>query len=152
MEEIRGVGRRISKRLNLMGIHNALQLARAHPALIRKNFNVVRREPYAKWTANPVYRLRKCPLLSNKFAAPALLVSASPQRTPCSRRCACTRQERPKSSGESGSSAGVSACLFAPRRMRSTRCFTETAPKKSSPCPRRIRGTLLAWHALLDSE
>jgi len=24
-----------------MGIHNALQLARAHPTLIRKNFNVV---------------------------------------------------------------------------------------------------------------
>lgn len=41
MEEIWGVGRRIGKRLNLMGIHNALQLARAHPALIRKNFNVV---------------------------------------------------------------------------------------------------------------
>lgn len=41
VEEIWGVGRRIGKRLNLMGIHNAQQLARAHPALIRKNFNVV---------------------------------------------------------------------------------------------------------------
>jgi len=41
VEEILGVGRRISKRLNLMVIHNALQLARAHPALIRENFNVV---------------------------------------------------------------------------------------------------------------
>lgn len=33
--------RRIGKRLNLMGIENALKLARAHPALIRKNFGVV---------------------------------------------------------------------------------------------------------------
>lgn len=41
VEEIWGVGRRIGKRLNLMGIENALQLARAHPALIRKNFSVV---------------------------------------------------------------------------------------------------------------
>ncbi|OWS73126.1 DNA polymerase V subunit UmuC, partial [Pantoea sp. VS1] len=41
VEEIWGVGRRISRRLNLMGIENALQLARAHPALIRKNFSVV---------------------------------------------------------------------------------------------------------------
>lgn len=41
VEEIWGVGRRIGKRLNLMGIHNALQLACSHPALIRKNFNVV---------------------------------------------------------------------------------------------------------------
>lgn len=41
VEEIWGVGRRIGKRLNLMGIENALQLSRAHPALIRKNFSVV---------------------------------------------------------------------------------------------------------------
>jgi len=41
VEEIWGVGRRIAKKLNIMGIENALQLSRAHPALIRKNFNVV---------------------------------------------------------------------------------------------------------------
>jgi DNA polymerase V len=41
VEEIWGVGRRIGKRLNLMGIENALQLSRVHPALIRKNFSVV---------------------------------------------------------------------------------------------------------------
>lgn len=41
VEEVWGVGRRIGKRLNLMGISNALQLAHAHPALIRKNFSVV---------------------------------------------------------------------------------------------------------------
>jgi len=41
VEEIWGVGRRISKTLNLMGITTALQLARANPAFIRKNFNVV---------------------------------------------------------------------------------------------------------------
>lgn len=39
--EIWGVGRRIGRRLNLMGIENALQLARTPPALIRKNFSVV---------------------------------------------------------------------------------------------------------------
>ncbi len=37
VEEIWGVGRRISKKLNTMGI----QLARAIPVFIRKNFNVV---------------------------------------------------------------------------------------------------------------
>lgn len=41
VEEIWGVGRRIGKRLNLMGIETALQLARVNPALIRKNFSVV---------------------------------------------------------------------------------------------------------------
>ncbi|HDC1791779.1 TPA: Y-family DNA polymerase [Salmonella enterica] len=41
VEEIWGVGRRISKTLNSMGITTALQLARANPVFIRKNFNVV---------------------------------------------------------------------------------------------------------------
>ena len=41
VEEIWGVGRRISKKLNTMGITTARQLARANPAFIRKNFNVV---------------------------------------------------------------------------------------------------------------
>lgn len=41
VEEVWGVGRRIAKRLNLMGIENALQLSRANPSLIRKNFSVV---------------------------------------------------------------------------------------------------------------
>lgn len=41
VEEVWGVGQRIGKRLNVMGISSALQLARAHPALIRKAFNVV---------------------------------------------------------------------------------------------------------------
>lgn len=41
VEELWGVGRRTGKRLNLMGIDNALQLARVHPALIRKNFSVL---------------------------------------------------------------------------------------------------------------
>ncbi|EDW8497472.1 Y-family DNA polymerase [Salmonella enterica subsp. enterica serovar Enteritidis] len=40
-EEIWGVGRRISRKLSTMGITTALQLARANPAFIRKNFNVV---------------------------------------------------------------------------------------------------------------
>lgn len=41
VEEVWGVGRRLGKRLNLMGIKTALQLAHARPSLIRKNFSVV---------------------------------------------------------------------------------------------------------------
>jgi len=41
VEEIWGVGRRISRKLGTMGIITALQLARANPVFIRKNFNVV---------------------------------------------------------------------------------------------------------------
>ncbi|EBD9258314.1 translesion error-prone DNA polymerase V subunit UmuC [Salmonella enterica] len=41
VDEIWGVDRRISKKLSIMGITTALQLARANPVFIRKNFNVV---------------------------------------------------------------------------------------------------------------
>jgi DNA polymerase V len=41
VEDIWGVGRRIGKRLNLMGINNALQLAQSNPRFIRENFSVV---------------------------------------------------------------------------------------------------------------
>ncbi|EHU6247949.1 Y-family DNA polymerase [Salmonella enterica] len=41
VEEIWRVDRRISKKLGTMGITTALQLARANPVFIRKNFNVV---------------------------------------------------------------------------------------------------------------
>ena len=41
VEEIWGVGRRISRKLSTMGITTALQLARANPVFIRKNFSVV---------------------------------------------------------------------------------------------------------------
>lgn len=41
VEEVWGVGRRISKTLATMGIKTALQLAQANPTFIRRNFNVV---------------------------------------------------------------------------------------------------------------
>lgn len=41
VQEIWGVGSRIARKLNTMGITTALQLARASTAFIRKNFNVV---------------------------------------------------------------------------------------------------------------
>ncbi|HBL7007446.1 TPA: Y-family DNA polymerase [Citrobacter koseri] len=41
VEEIWGVGQRIAKKLNTMGVKTALQLAQANPVFIRKNFNVV---------------------------------------------------------------------------------------------------------------
>lgn len=40
VEEIWGVGRRISKKLDTMGTSTALQLSHADPTFIRKNFNV----------------------------------------------------------------------------------------------------------------
>ncbi|MBY6260070.1 translesion error-prone DNA polymerase V subunit UmuC [Phytobacter diazotrophicus] len=41
VQEVWGVGSRIAKKLNTMGITTALQLARSNPAFIRRNFSVV---------------------------------------------------------------------------------------------------------------
>lgn len=41
VEEVWGVGRRIAKKLNGMGITTALEFSRANPAMIRKHFSVV---------------------------------------------------------------------------------------------------------------
>jgi DNA polymerase V len=41
VEEVWGVGQRIAKKLNAMGITTALQLAQANPTFIRKNFSIV---------------------------------------------------------------------------------------------------------------
>ncbi|WP_226571143.1 translesion error-prone DNA polymerase V subunit UmuC [Mangrovibacter yixingensis] len=41
VNDVWGVGRRISKKLNLMGINTALELAECSPYFIRKHFNVV---------------------------------------------------------------------------------------------------------------
>ncbi|MCV5579910.1 protein ImpB, partial [Escherichia coli] len=39
--EVWGVGRRLTEKLNALGINTALQLAQANTAFIRKNFSVI---------------------------------------------------------------------------------------------------------------
>ena len=61
VEEIWGVGRRISKKLNTMGITTALQLARATPVFIRKNFNVVLERTVRELTGESCISLEEAP-------------------------------------------------------------------------------------------
>ena len=59
VEEIWGVGRRIGKRLNIMGIGNALQLAQTNPSFIRKNFNVVLERTVRELNGEPCISLEE---------------------------------------------------------------------------------------------
>lgn len=61
VEEIWGVGRRITKKLNTMGITTALQLARANPTFIRKNFNVVLERTVRELNGEPCITLEEAP-------------------------------------------------------------------------------------------
>lgn len=61
VEEIWGVGRRISKTLGTMGITTALQLALANPVFIRKNFNVVLERTVRELNEEPCISLEEAP-------------------------------------------------------------------------------------------
>lgn len=61
VEEIWGVGHRISKKLSTMGITTALQLARTNPTFIRKNFNVVLERTVRELNGEPCTSLEEAP-------------------------------------------------------------------------------------------
>ncbi|MGE9553629.1 translesion error-prone DNA polymerase V subunit UmuC [Erwinia amylovora] len=61
VEEVWGVGRRLSKKLNAMGIITALDLARSNPAFIRKNFSVVLERTVRELNGEPCIALEEAP-------------------------------------------------------------------------------------------
>jgi DNA polymerase V len=61
VEEIWGVGSRTGKRLNLLGINYALDLARTSPTFIRKNFSVVLERTVREHKVNPSSRWKMRP-------------------------------------------------------------------------------------------
>lgn len=61
VEEVWGVGCRISKKLGIMGITTALQLARVNPTFIRRNFNVVLERTVRELNGEPCISLEEAP-------------------------------------------------------------------------------------------
>lgn len=61
VQELWGVGSRISKKLNAMGITTALQLSQANTAFIRKNFNVMLERTVRELNGESCIRLEDAP-------------------------------------------------------------------------------------------
>lgn len=61
VEDVWGVGRRIAKKLNSMGIMTALQLSECSPAFIRKHFNVVLERTARELCGEPCLALEEVP-------------------------------------------------------------------------------------------
>lgn len=61
VEEVWGVGRRISKKLNAMGIDTALDLCRANTSFIRQNFSVVLERTVRELNGEPCISLENQP-------------------------------------------------------------------------------------------
>lgn len=80
-----GGGRRISKKLNTMGITTALQLARANPTFIRKNFNVVLERTVRELNGESCISLEEAPppkqqIVVSASSEPSGLFPPAPQK------------------------------------------------------------------------
>lgn len=74
VKEIWGVGNRIARKLNVLGIKTALDLALTNPAFIRKNFSVVLEQTVRELNGKAAFRLRKPLRRNSKLSAVAVLV------------------------------------------------------------------------------
>ncbi|MEN4771004.1 translesion error-prone DNA polymerase V subunit UmuC [Duffyella gerundensis] len=68
VSEIWGVGRRISRQLGIIGISTALDLARASPAYIRKNFSVVLERTVHELNGTSCIALDEAPQIKKQIA------------------------------------------------------------------------------------
>jgi DNA polymerase V len=67
------VGNRIARKLNVLGIKTALDLALTNPAFIRKNFSVVLERTVRELNGKAAFRLRKPLRRNSKLSAAAVL-------------------------------------------------------------------------------
>lgn len=107
VEDVWGVGRRISKKLNSMGIKTALDLSEQSTWIIRKHFNVVLERTVRELRASLVLIWRSLRQQSRKSSAVGHLANASPSTNRCARLSAVMQRVAPKSSVASISIAAL---------------------------------------------
>lgn len=132
VEEIWGVGRRIAKKLNIMGIENALQLSRRTLLSFAKISAWCLSVPCANLMVNPASHWKSLRPPSSRLSVRDPSANALHQKWPCSRHSVSTQHAHQKSFGENGSSAGAWGYLFALPLTLKVRCFMATAPVKTS--------------------
>jgi DNA polymerase V len=81
VEDVWGVGRRISKKLNAMGIKTALDLSEQSTWVIRKHFNVVLERTIRELRGEPASNWRSLPRPNRKSFVHALSAVVSPTMT-----------------------------------------------------------------------
>lgn len=114
VDEVWGVGRRISKKLDAMGIKTVCDLADTDIRFIRKHFNVVLERTVGNCAVNLAWSWRSLRQLSRKLSAQDRLVKNSRITTRCERQFVPMLHVLRKSCAESTSSAGLSLRLSKP--------------------------------------
>ena len=140
VEEIWGVGRRISKTLGTMGITTALQLARANPTFIRKNFNVVLERTVRELNGEPCISLEEAPppkqqiVCSRSFGERVTTYEAM-------RQAVCQHAERAaeKLRGEQTLYTILCKCLFSEVTVQAVTELDNKAAHCHTPVPQRHR-------------
>ncbi|WP_441768006.1 Y-family DNA polymerase [Klebsiella pneumoniae] len=118
VSEVWGIGRRIGKKLEAMGIGTVLQLAESDIRFIRKHFTVVLERTVRELRGEPCWRWRSLPPLSRKLSAAARSgIGLRPMRI-CARRSAAMPRGQQKSCAVSISTAGSSPPLSKPAPSR----------------------------------
>lgn len=101
VEEVWGIGRRLGKKLQFMGINNALQLAELSPSFIRKQFSVVVERTVRELNGIPCLGLEEFTAPKNKSYAPDLLEKNRRTKSACIRPFALMLNVQQKNSVQS---------------------------------------------------
>lgn len=118
VSEVWGIGRRIGKKLEAMGIGTVIQLAESDIRFIRKHFTVVLERTVRELRGEPCLALEEFAPLSRKLSAAARSgIGLRPMRI-CAGRSAAMPRGQQKSCAVSISTAGSSPPLSKPAPSR----------------------------------
>lgn len=96
VDEVWGVGRRISKNLEAMGIKTVFDLVDTHIAVIRKHFNVVLERTVRELRGEPCLELEEFAPVKQEIACSRSFVDELPNTNRCARPSAVMRHAVPR--------------------------------------------------------
>lgn len=127
VDDVWGIGRRISKKLDAMGIKTVLDLADTDIRFIRKHFNVVLERTVRELRGEPCCNWKSLHRRSRKLSVPARLVNASRIIRRCGRPFVVTLPGRRKNFAASINIVGLSPRLLRRHHLRSMNLITAIA-------------------------
>ncbi|STI01107.1 SOS mutagenesis and repair protein [Escherichia coli] len=127
VDEVWGIGRRISKKLDAMGIKTVLDLADSDIRFIRKHLMSCSKERCVNCAVNPVCNWKSLHRRSRKLSVPARLVNASRIIRRCGRPFVVTLPGRRKNFAASINIVGLSPRLLRRHHLRSMNLITAIA-------------------------
>ena len=128
--EVWGVGRRLTEKLNALGINTALQLAQANTAFIRKNFSVILERTVRELNGESCISPKKHHRQNSRLSVVAVLVNESQTKMPCT-GLLFSMQSGPQRNyvGASVLPAGDDICTDIPFAVKEP-CYSNAAVEK----------------------